>query len=524
MSRKISINDDQLKIFETVPDLYLILSPELHILTASDAYLEATFTLREEIVGKFIFDAFPDNPNTHQANAVSNVYDSLKKVLATGKPDKMALQRYDVPKPDTKEGFEKKYWQPIHTPVLDKQKNVLYIIQKVNDVTQQVERKARIEILEEQQQQDREKLEQQHNLLKMLLEQAPVGISLFQGEDLVITSANAMICDMWGHSAEQTLGKPLLVAIPELRGQGFDALLQNVLRSGIPYHGREQAAQLLTNGKLETKYFNFSYLALKDRNGAKIGILTVAAEVTQQVLARQQLEQSFKKEQKLNEELAALNEELRATNEELAWATKALEKLNTELEERVHGRTKELKLAQQETERQRKVLHDLFMNAPAPIVILDGEEMVYELVNPAYQQIFPGRELLGKTLLEALPELSETQIPAMLDHVFTTGETLVANELLLMLVRYEGAPLEEIYWTFTCQARRNQQGEVNGIIVFAHEVTDYVLARKKQKKASNSCVPLLKALLSPLVFSLEKKCAYNLPIRLFRIAGLKVRM
>ena len=50
MSRKLTINDDHLKIFETVPDLYLILSPDLHILTASDAYLEATFTVREEIL------------------------------------------------------------------------------------------------------------------------------------------------------------------------------------------------------------------------------------------------------------------------------------------------------------------------------------------------------------------------------------------------------------------------------------------------------------------------------------------
>lgn len=75
MFRKISINDEQLKVFETVPDLYLILSPDLRILTASNAYLEATFTVRKEIAGKFIFDAFPDNPDTPLANAVSNVKD-----------------------------------------------------------------------------------------------------------------------------------------------------------------------------------------------------------------------------------------------------------------------------------------------------------------------------------------------------------------------------------------------------------------------------------------------------------------
>ena len=242
-----------------------------------------------------------------------------------------------------------------------------------------------------QQRQDRKELEQQHHLLRMLLDQAPVGMSLSQGEDLVITSANPMICDMWGYRAEQVMGKPLLDAIPELRGQGFDTLLQNVLLTGNPYHGKEQPAQLLTNGKLETKYFNFTYLALKEGYDAIIGVLTVVVEVTEQVLARQQLEQSFKKEQSLNEELAALNEELRATNEELEGAKRALEKLNSELEERVQQRTKELNLAQQETELQRKELHDLLMEAAVPVVVLDGEEMVFELVNPTYQQSFPGR-------------------------------------------------------------------------------------------------------------------------------------
>ena len=479
MSLKTSITDDQLKIFETVPDLYLILSPDLQILTASDAYLEATFTKRAEIVGKSIFEVFPDNPDTPQANSVSNLNTSLKEVLATGKPHHMALQRYDVPQPETNGGFEKKYWQTINTPVLDEKGKVLYIIHKAIDVTRLIEDNTRIEILEEQQRKNREQLERQHNLLKMLLDQAPVGISLSQGEDLVITSANAMICDMWGYSADQTLGKPLLEAIPELKGQGFDALLQNVLRSGITYHGREQAAQLLTNGKLETKYFNFTYMALKDEYDAIIGVLTVAVEVTEQVLARQQLEQSYKKEQSLNEELAALNEELRTTNEELAEAKKGLEKLNSELEERVQLRTKELKLAQQEAERQRKVLHDLFMEAPVPIVVLDGEEMVYQFINPAYQQIVPGRALLGKPVLKGFPELVDTPIPGLLDKVYRTGETINIQEMPLMMARFEEYPLEEIYWTFTCQARRNQQGDINGIVVFANEVTNHVKARKK---------------------------------------------
>jgi len=138
----------------------------------------------------------------------------------------------------------------------------------------------------------------------------------------------------------------------------------------------------------------------------------------------------------------------------------------------------------QEADRQREQLHALFMQAPAPIVILAGETLVYELVNPAYQQIFPGRDLVGKSLLEALPEVATTPIVAILQQVYQTGETFVAQEMPLMLARHQGGPLEEIYWTFIYRARRNRQGAVDGVLVFAHEVTDQVVARRRVEESA----------------------------------------
>lgn len=202
MTQKFSITTDQLKVFETLPDPYLILSPGLLILTASEAYLKATFTVRDQIVDKFIFEVFPDNPDTPHANSVSNIRASLQEVLATKKPHLVALQRYDVPLPEGSGKFEKKYWQALNTPVLDEKGEVSYIIHKATDITRQVEDKEQIETLQDQQRQDREQLEHQRNLLKMLLDQAPVGICFNQGMDLRITSANPMICDMFGYRAE----------------------------------------------------------------------------------------------------------------------------------------------------------------------------------------------------------------------------------------------------------------------------------------------------------------------------------
>ncbi len=132
------LSEQTLKAFEKVPDLYLILSPDLLILTASDAYLQATHMVREEMAGKHLFVVFPDNPMAMAANAVQNLTRSLQQVLATGQPHRMAAQRYDVPNAAQPGGFTEKYWLPLNTPVLDEQGQVQYIIHKVEDVTERV--------------------------------------------------------------------------------------------------------------------------------------------------------------------------------------------------------------------------------------------------------------------------------------------------------------------------------------------------------------------------------------------------
>jgi PAS domain S-box-containing protein len=170
--------------------------------------------------------------------------------------------------------------------------------------------------------------------------------------------------------------------------------------------------------------------------------------------------------------------------------------------------------ARQHAQREQQKLYALFTEAPAPIVILDGPDLVFELVNPAYQRIFPGRELLGKPLLEALPEVAQTPVPTVLRQVYQTGETFVARELPLLLARKEGEPLEEIYWTFTYQARRNGQGQVNGVLVFAYEVTDQVLARKGAEKNAQQ-LRLINDALPVLIGYLDKEEKYRFANRAY---------
>ena len=121
-------------IFESAPGLYLILDPNLVIVAVSDAYLAATMTKREEILGRGLFHVFPDNPDDPQATGVSNLSASLDRVLQFKRPDKMADQKYDIQRPDGT--FEERFWSPLNSPVLDEKGNVVYIIHQVEDVTE----------------------------------------------------------------------------------------------------------------------------------------------------------------------------------------------------------------------------------------------------------------------------------------------------------------------------------------------------------------------------------------------------
>jgi len=123
-------------LFEAAPGLYLILDPYLRIVAVSDAYTRATKTLRQEILGRRIFDIFPDNPDDAAADGVRNLKASLERVLATRTADTMAIQKYDIRKPeDEGGGFETRYWSPINTPVLLPDGSLGHIIHRVEDVT-----------------------------------------------------------------------------------------------------------------------------------------------------------------------------------------------------------------------------------------------------------------------------------------------------------------------------------------------------------------------------------------------------
>jgi signal transduction histidine kinase len=125
-------------LFESVPGLYLVLlpDPQYTIVAASDAYLSATMRRREELVGRGVFAAFPDNPDDKQASGVRNLTASLERVVRNRIADTMAVQKYDIQKPTSEGGgFEVRYWSPVNSPVFENGE-LQYIIHRVEDVTE----------------------------------------------------------------------------------------------------------------------------------------------------------------------------------------------------------------------------------------------------------------------------------------------------------------------------------------------------------------------------------------------------
>ena len=127
------MSQPELRLLEAAPGAYLVLDPDLIIVGVTDAYLRATLTARGQIIGRPLFEAFPDNPNDPAASGTRNLRASLQTVLRTGAPHAMPVQKYDVRRPDSNE-FEERYWKPLNTPIVIDSK-VAYIIHSVEDVT-----------------------------------------------------------------------------------------------------------------------------------------------------------------------------------------------------------------------------------------------------------------------------------------------------------------------------------------------------------------------------------------------------
>ncbi|HEX2607962.1 MAG TPA: PAS domain S-box protein, partial [Flavisolibacter sp.] len=125
---------------------------------------------------------------------------------------------------------------------------------------------------------------------RSLVMQAPVGICIIKGMDLILETVNDSFLKIIGREEQVLEGKLLWEALPEVRYQGFDNLLHHVFSTGIPFYGKEYEVQLLRQGREEVIYVDFVYEPLMDFNGVISRVMVLAIEVTDKVVARKKIE------------------------------------------------------------------------------------------------------------------------------------------------------------------------------------------------------------------------------------------
>jgi hypothetical protein len=209
---------------------------------------------------------------------------------------------------------------------------------------------------------------------------------------------------------------------------------------------------------------------ISGEGGALLYILHFVEDVTERVRGDRLRDEGQREMGELQQRTQAMEAELHRHSHEQSAVHDALQ-------EALRGR----ELARARAEAARANLVDFIMQAPAALCMLRGPEHVFEIVNPPYMQLVGGqRDILGKPVRAALPELAGQGFYELLDGVYTTGQTFVGKELVARLDRGNGE-LETAIINLTYQATRNALGEIDGISVYAIEVTELVAVRDREK-------------------------------------------
>lgn len=147
----------------------------------------------------------------------------------------------------------------------------------------------------------------------------------------------------------------------------------------------------------------------------------------------------------------------------------------------VLGRAEQVQEDNRRLEGERNRLIDMFMQAPGFVAVLTGPDHVFQMHNAAYAQLIGHRDITGKPIRDALPEIVGQGYYEFLDSVYATGEPHEGRASLVQLQRAPGAPLEGVYLNFVYQPVRDASGAVVGVFVQGHDVTDAIRSAERQK-------------------------------------------
>jgi PAS domain S-box-containing protein len=188
---------------------------------------------------------------------------------------------------------EETYFTFSYSPVMDESGSVGGLFCACIETTEKVLATRRIQ-------------ESERNLRNTIL-QSPVAMCILRGPSFVVEIANERMYEVWGKSVNSIMRLPIFEGLPEARHQGLEDLLHRVYTKGETISAYERPVQLPRDGTIETVYLNFVYEPFREGDGSISGIIAVANDVTQQVLARKKIEDSeFELQLRVEERTAAL--------------------------------------------------------------------------------------------------------------------------------------------------------------------------------------------------------------------------
>ncbi|QMU27216.1 PAS domain-containing protein [Adhaeribacter radiodurans] len=420
---------DFLELFIHLPDAMVVLSPEpdFKIITCNNTYQQVTMRKREEIIGlPFLLEAFPDREVSYEQNPVRK---SLAKAVATKQVDYLDVLRYDLPKPETEGGgFEVRYWEASHTPVLDETGAVKYVIQKTTDVTSR-------ELAKQAQRESENKFRFMADAMPQLVFTTdPAGKLTYLNQRWAVYS-NISLKELSTTGWQQIIHPEDL---PELQKRGKEAF-ENKTEMQIELRKRDKEGSY--------RWHLCRMLPMRGEDGNITMWLGSSTDI---------------------HDTRLLVQELLTTNEQMALLAD------------------QVQLAYQKVELERKTLERFIMEAPAFFCILEGPEHRYELVNSHYQKLFPNRQLLHKPVAEALPEVIEQGFLQLLDNVYQTGKSYEAKEILVKLDQHNTGKLDDVYVNFLYQPILDETEKVTGILVFGFEINEIIKLRKQLQESGHS--------------------------------------
>ncbi len=285
-------------IFASSPSPHVLINRELRMIWANDAYLAVTGRSRAQLIGKIMTEEFPAPPDSVADRMLRA---SFRRVFDNGVTDHLPLIPYPIVAPDGTS--HSRYWSATHTPLKDGTGTVEYLLQNTNDVTQlyvtgadnslanpadhatmarRAEEVARLNL----------ELGSVAGFFRTIFDQAPGFVAIVSGPDHVFHLVNRAYQQLVGRS--DLVGKSVRDSLPELEGQGFYELLDQVYTSGTPYSQSGAAVQFRpadTDAPLQ-RYVDFVFQPLRDANGQTTGIFVQGNDVTGQRAAELELIQT----------------------------------------------------------------------------------------------------------------------------------------------------------------------------------------------------------------------------------------